>query len=83
MQARTLNKMELGKNAQRKPPINSDMVLLDIVEKYAITKKVFTKYDSVAGECILCYNLFDRLKDVISKYNLNGEKLLSELNSVI
>jgi len=59
------------------------MILLDIVEKYAITKKVFAKYDSVAGECILCYNLFDRLRDVISKYNLNGEKLLSELNSII
>ena len=75
--------MEVSKNDQKKPPINADMILLDIVEKYAITKKVFTRYDAVAGECILCYNLFDRLQDVISKYGLNGEKLLSELNSII
>ncbi|RTZ93158.1 MAG: hypothetical protein DSY91_02610 [Deltaproteobacteria bacterium] len=63
-------------------PITPDMTLLDIVEKHPSAKEVFEKYDGQAGECILCYSLFDTLEDVIKKYRLDGERLLSELNAL-
>ena len=62
--------------------ITADMTLLDIVEKYPSAKNVFEKYDIKAGECILCYSLFDTLEDVIRKYQLDGKRLLSELNAL-
>jgi predicted secreted protein len=69
-------------NCKNKYSITPEMILLDIVEKHASTKEVFKKYDVAAGECILCHNLFEPLKNVISRYNLNSEKLLSDLNSL-
>ena len=74
---KTLNLKEGGKTT-----ITPDMILLDIVEKYASAKEIFTKYDSEAGECILCYNLFDPLEKVIAKYGLDEKTLLAELNAL-
>jgi len=47
------------KSVKRKPTITPNMTLLDIVEKRASAEDVLRKYDAVAGECILCYNLFE------------------------
>ena len=74
--------MEHNISEMEKPLITPEMILLDIVEKYADSKDIFQKYDAAAGECILCYNLFEPLKNIIFKYNLDAEKLLSELNSL-
>ncbi len=67
----------------KKREITPEMTILDIVERFASTQDVFKKYDAVAGECLICYNLFEPLSLVISKYNLDGEKLLAELNAAI
>lgn len=74
--------MEYNSSEKEKPVITPEMILLDIVEKYAASKNIFQKYDAAAGECILCYNLFEPLKNIIFKYNLDAEKLLFELNSL-
>lgn len=63
--------------------INKDMIVLDIVEKYPETEDVFHKFDDLAGVCILCSNLFDSIDEVSSKYNINLDKFLQQLNKVI
>ncbi len=57
--------------------------LLEFVEKYPATEKVFKKYDGQAGKCILCHHLFDSLEDVIEEYRLDRDKILADLESAI
>ncbi len=73
---------DMGIKKKSPTVITPDMTLLDIVEKYPDAKEVLGKYDTLAGECLLCYNLFDPLKKVIEKYGLNGEKLMNELHAL-
>jgi hypothetical protein len=59
--------------------ISPDMTVLDVVSRYEATQKVFTHYDTKAGECICCRSLFETLETVAEKYGLNLEKLLTDL----
>lgn len=56
------------------------MTLLEIVEKHPETEDVFREYEDIAGECLLCKNLFDSIEDVAREYNINSEELLNKLN---
>jgi len=66
-----------GEKANKK--ITSSMTVLEIVSSYKETEAVFQSYDQAAGECICCNALFETLKDVASKYDLNLEQLIHDL----
>ncbi|MEN6325918.1 MAG: hypothetical protein ABFD18_06895 [Syntrophomonas sp.] len=63
--------------------ITKDMILLDIVEKHAITQDVFHQYDNIVGSCIMCEQLFVSLAEMSEHYGLDAEKLVKELNEAI
>lgn len=62
--------------------INPDMTVLDIISRHRRTEAVFKSYDDRAGECICCQALFESVRDVAEKYNLDLNKLLVELQAV-
>jgi hypothetical protein len=63
--------------------ISPDMTILDIVSKYRQTEAIFRQFDQKAGECLCCNALFDPLKDVADKYELDLNELLEKLMSAI
>lgn len=63
--------------------IKGEMTVLEIVERYPETEDIFRSYDDIIGECILCHCLFDSLKEISYKHNLNLDSLVDKLNSVI
>ncbi len=58
------------------------MTVLDVVSKYRQTEAVFKRYDQKAGECICCQALFESLQEMATRYRLDLERLLSDLNKV-
>ena len=63
-------------------PIHPEMTVLDVVSRYRQTEAVFKRYDALVGECICCRALFEPLRDVAKKYNLDLKRLLKDLESV-
>ena len=61
--------------------ITSDMTVLDVLAKYRETEAVFRRYDTQAGECLCCNALFDTLEDVVGKYGLDLNTLLTNLRA--
>lgn len=61
--------------------ITADMAVLDIVSEYPATEAVFKSYDKQVGECICCQMLFESVRQVTEKYNLDLGEVLEELNS--
>ncbi|MFO7738710.1 MAG: hypothetical protein R6V46_09560 [Desulfatiglandaceae bacterium] len=61
--------------------IRPEMTILEVISQYRQTESVFKAYDEKAGVCLCCKALFDSLKDIATKYGLNLEKLLSDLDS--
>ncbi len=62
--------------------VTPDTILLDLVERCEGASDIFNRYNALAGECILCYNLFEPLKKVVEKYKLNGVEIMSELKAL-
>ncbi len=60
-----------------------DASLLELAEAYPGIKEVLDRYNLQAGECILCYSLFETLGDVIKKYGLDEKKLLNEVVALV
>jgi len=69
--------------SDEKPNIDPGMTILDVISRYRQTEAVFKQYDEKAGVCLCCEALFDPLSAVAQKYNLNLEKLMTELEDVI
>jgi hypothetical protein len=66
------------------PRITADMTVLDVVQRYRQTEKVFKKYDEQAGVCICCQALFETpCGTVAQRYDLALEGLLDDLEAVI
>ena len=63
--------------------IYPEMTVLDVVSRYRRTEAVFKRYDAPAGECVCCQALFESLRDMAKKYNLDLKRLLADLESVI
>ena len=63
--------------------VTPDMTILDVVSKYRSTDKIFKQYDEAAGVCICCEALFDPIKDVAVRFNLNLDRLMSELRDQV
>ena len=64
-------------------PITPDMTVLDVVSRYRQTEKIFKRYDKRVGACICCEALFEPLKELPKKFNLDLDKLIHELNLVV
>jgi hypothetical protein len=73
----------MGKGLTRKDrSISPEMTVMDVLSRYRATEAVFRKYDK-AGECICCNALFEPLEHVASRYDLNLDELLTELEQSI
>jgi hypothetical protein len=59
------------------------MTVLDIVARWPATQDVFRGYDETAKECIMCQALFETVQEVCSRYGLDEQGLVEELNAVI
>jgi hypothetical protein len=66
---------------QSNADITPDMSVLDVLSLCRETEDVFRSYDDAAGECICCNALFETLRDVAEKYNLDLEQLLADLQA--
>lgn len=55
------------------------MTVLDIVSQNESTVEIFDSFNDQAGECICCNALFETVDDVIAKYGLDQDALLSQL----
>ena len=69
--------------AHEKPTIDPNMTILEVFSRYRQTEAVFKRYDEKAGVCLCCQALFDPLKDVADKHNLDLRKLIADLKAVI
>ena len=61
--------------------ISPEMTVLDVVSRYRKTEAVFREYDGKAGECICCNALFEPLRNLAAKYDLNLDTLLEDLEA--
>ena len=57
------------------------MTVLDVISRYRGSEAIFRKYDEKAGVCICCQALFETLRDVAEKYDIDLEKLLTDLEA--
>ena len=71
--------------SNQRPSLNiePDMTVLDIISAHRQTEAVFRSYDAAAGECICCNALFETLKEMAARYNLDLERLLADLTSSV
>jgi hypothetical protein len=60
-----------------------EMTVLDVVSRYKVSEAVFRKYDEQAGVCICCQALFETIAEVASKYRLNLDQFLSDLEEAL
>ena len=67
----------------KRPAIKPDMTILDLVSRYPETEAVFRQYDEKAGECLCCHALFDTLRVVADKYQLDLKQLTADLEAVV
>ncbi|MCD6304729.1 MAG: hypothetical protein J7M32_00390 [Deltaproteobacteria bacterium] len=61
--------------------IDPEMTVLDVVSLWRETESVFKRYDARAGECICCRSLFESVRNVSDKYQLDLEMLLADLEA--
>ena len=64
-----------------KNTIRPEMTVLDIVSRYRQTEAVFKRYDAQAGECICCQALFESLRDVAKRYDIDLKRLVADLEA--
>ena len=62
------------------PCLSSQMTILEILSRYRSTETVFRSWDERAGVCICCNALFDTVEEVADRYNLDLDRLMTELN---
>ena len=65
----------------KKKSIHPEMTVLDVVSRHRKTEAVFKQYDEQAGECICCQALFEPLRNVATKYDLDLKKLITDLEA--
>ncbi len=62
-------------------PIHPEMTVLDVVSRYRQTEAVFKRYDAQAGECICCQALFESLREVAKRYDIDLRSLVADLEA--
>ncbi len=66
-----------------KTVITPDMTLVEVLSQHRQTEEVFRRYEGEAKGCFLCHALFDTLAEVATKYGLNLERLMQDLDASI
>jgi hypothetical protein len=61
------------------PHLGLEMTVLEVLQRYRQPEAIFKKYEAQTGKCIMCNNLFDQIKVVAKKYDLDLEKFLKDL----
>ncbi|MBO8158189.1 hypothetical protein [Thermosyntropha sp.] len=59
--------------------IEKEMLVVDVIDKYPETEKVFRSYEEKVGSCIMCSHLFNTLEAVSKDYNFDLEELIRKL----
>lgn len=64
-------------------PVTSKMTLVEIMSQWRSTEEIFKSYETQAGTCLRCHDLYNTLEEVAQKYNLDLPQLLADLNALI
>lgn len=73
--------MQTRAMSDSKNTIRPEMTVLDIVSRYRQTEAVFKRYDAEAGECICCQALFESLREVAKRYDIDLKNLVADLEA--
>jgi hypothetical protein len=57
------------------------MTVLDVVSTYPDAEAVFRRCDDLTGVCICCQALFEPLTEVATRYGLDLDALLEDLEA--
>ncbi len=68
-----------AENPLKEVLIRPGMTLLEVMDLYPQSETVFRRYDGQAGVCLCCQALFEPLRQIAEKYNLNLKTLLEDL----
>lgn len=60
-------------------PITPEMTIVEVLSQYRQTEEVFRRYEREAQGCLLCHALFDSLAEAATKYGLDLDRLLEDL----
>ncbi len=63
--------------------ISAKTTVFELVEYHPETEAVFARYSEKAGVCICCECLFCKLEDLVSRYDLKLDELITRLNAVV
>ncbi|MBN2515286.1 MAG: hypothetical protein JXC33_04565 [Deltaproteobacteria bacterium] len=63
--------------------IHPDMTVLDVINRFRETEHIFRKYDEQAGTCICCNALFETIRALSERFNLDLTRLLNELEAAV
>ncbi|MDD2542777.1 MAG: hypothetical protein PHH28_17295 [Desulfuromonadaceae bacterium] len=63
--------------------ITPEMTVLELLGQHPETEAVFESYKQKLGICICCEALFCTLDEVASRYEINYEDLVAQLNDVL
>ncbi len=61
------------------PRIGPTMTVLEIVHRHPDTQAVFHSWDEKAKECIMCKALFETVEGVCTRYGLDLDEMLADL----
>jgi len=70
-------------SSKEKKHILPEMTVLDVVSRYKGSEAIFRKYEEQEDGCICCQALFEPLRDVANKYNIDLETLLADLEAFV
>lgn len=60
--------------------LSPDMTVLEVIQRYRSTERVFKDLEAETGHCICCDALFEPLQQVARLYQLDLANLLDRLN---
>ncbi|WP_461207271.1 hypothetical protein [Clostridium sp. DL1XJH146] len=60
-----------------------NMKILDIITEHEETQEIFSSYDKIIGECVMCNHMFDSLEDFALQYSIDLQELIKKLNTSI
>ena len=62
--------------------ISAQSILLDILTEYPAAVELIKEYDEAAGVCLCCEMLFATLAEIVEKFDLDRNELMSRLRSL-
>ncbi len=62
--------------------ISAQDVLLDILTEYPAAVEIIKEYDEAVGVCLCCEMLFATLAEIVEKYDLDRNELITRLRAL-